>query len=453
MAFGGGTWVTQNKKLPGAYFNFINTASVGSAMSQRGIVAIALPIGKAPGTVITVDKADFITNSVDLLGFEYDADEMAPLREIFCKAITTYVYDVGNGTEPVEAVVAVYVSEELTAVTTPGTDTMVVGGHTYTTQPTDTDLPTQMASFVADYNENAIDKDNWGASIDGNTILFTAKTAGALTTLGITAPADTTMVTEGKDAIEGDKTTAEVLVGLEPYEFNVICAYTEDESDVEQYISMVEQWRDTYGKKCQLVVYNQNAPDYEGVINVVNTVSDENAPPHALVAWVAGAEAGCGVNESCTNKIYDGEYTVIADKTQRELEECMDNGLFVFHLAYGDVRVLEDINSLTSATANKGEDFKMNQVIRVIDQTGNDIAKLFNTRYNGIVPNDAGGRTSFWGDTVKFFRELEGLRAIENFDSSTLTVEQGATKKAIVVNGTIQPTCAMSQLYFTLYVQ
>ena len=182
-------------------------------------------------------------------------------------------------------------------------------------------------------------------------------------------------------------------------------------------------------------------------------VSDNGADPYALVAWVAGAEAGCKVNESCTNMLYDGEYTIVTDKTQSQLEACIQNGQIAFHLVYGDIRMLEDINSLTETTVDKGEDFKSNQTIRIVDQIANDIAKLFNTKYLGKIPNNASGRVSLWADIVAHHRELENLQAIEAFDSEQLRVEQGETKKSIVVYDAVTVINSMAQLYMTVVVQ
>ena len=250
-----------------------------------------------------------------------------------------------------------------------------------------------------------------------------------------------------------DKTVADACAAFEAYDFNILCAYTDEASDVAAYITQVKSWRDDMGKKCQLVAFGQDAPNHEGVINVVSTVSDEGADEFALVAWLAGAEAGCAVHESCTNMLYDGEYTVVTDKTQAQLEQCIKDGEIAFHLVYGEVRLLEDINSLTETTADKGEDFKSNQTIRVIDQIANDIAKMFNTKYLGKIANNASGRVSLWGDIVKHHRQLEELQAIENFDATLLKVEQGNTKKSIVVTDVITVTNAMAQLYMTVVVQ
>lgn len=249
------------------------------------------------------------------------------------------------------------------------------------------------------------------------------------------------------------KTVSEACDALEPYEFNVLCAYTSETADIASYIAKLKYWRDEMGKKCQVVVYNAEAPNYEGVINVVSAVSDDGADAHALTAWVAGAEAGCEVNESCTNMTYDGEFTIECDKTQTQLEECLKAGEIAFHLVYGDVCLLEDINSLTTLTKDKGDDFRYNQTIRVIDQIANDIAKLFNTKYLGKIPNDKSGRVSLWGDIVAHHRKLEELRAIEDFDSELVVVEQGSNKKTVVVQDAVKVVNAMAILYMTVVVQ
>lgn len=343
---GGGVFVTQNKTLPGAYINFVNASNATSAVGDRGVVAIALPLDKSAGSVITITKAQFVTECADILGKEYASDDVVALREIFCHANKVHIYDLG-----------------------------------------------------------------------------------------------------------ADGAVEDAIKALEPYEFNILCAYTADADGITAYVNAVKTWRDEIGKKCQVVVYNQTKPNHEGVINVVSTVSNDSAPNYALVAWVSGAEAGCKINESCTNMRYDGEYSVVTDKTQTELEECLANGQIVFHLVYDDVRMLEDINSLTETNMDKGEDFKSNQTVRVIDQIANDIAKLFNTKYLGKIPNNASGRVSLWADIVAHHRELEAVQAIENFDSSLVTVEQGATKKSVVVNDAITVVNSMAQLYMTVVIQ
>ena len=167
---------------------------------------------------------------------------------------------------------------------------------------------------------------------------------------------------------------------------------------------------------------------------------------------MTGIVAGTAVNASATNKIYDGEYTVEVDYTQAQLEKAIKAGEFTLHQVGSDIRVLTDINSLVTTTANKGDIFKDNQTIRVCDQIATDIANLFVTKYLGVVPNDASGRTSLWADIVKHHEDLQDIRAIEDFSDEDVTVEQGDTKKSVVVTDTITVVNTMEKLYMTVYV-
>ena len=41
MALGGGTFVAQNKELPGAYMNFVSKSAATAALSGRGIAPLS----------------------------------------------------------------------------------------------------------------------------------------------------------------------------------------------------------------------------------------------------------------------------------------------------------------------------------------------------------------------------------------------------------------------------
>jgi hypothetical protein len=230
---------------------------------------------------------------------------------------------------------------------------------------------------------------------------------------------------------------------LESYSFNTLGCASDDDTIKALYIAYTKRMRDEVGSKFQCVVYNK-AADYEGVIDVKNCAE--------AVYWVTGATAGCAVNKSNLNKKYDGEYDIPADYTQSELEKAIKAGEYTFHKVGSDVRVLNDINSLITTTDTKGDVFKENQTVIICDNIANDIAEIFNTRYLGVVPNDNAGRASLWADIVKYYEQLETIRAIEDFDETDVTVTQGDSKKAVVVNSAITVINAMAQLYMTVTV-
>lgn len=235
---------------------------------------------------------------------------------------------------------------------------------------------------------------------------------------------------------------------IESYGFNTIGVATSNNLIKNMYASFTKRMRDDMGVKFQLVVHDLKA-DHEGVISVKNTcVGDETA----LIYWVCGCMCGCEVNKSALNKVYDGEYNINVSYTQTELINFMNSGYFTLHRVNSDVRVLSDINSLTSFTDEKSDIFKENQTIRVVDQIATDIAVTFNTKYLGIIPNDEAGRISLWTDIVKHHETLQTIRAIENFSDKDVSVMQGESKTSVVVSDAITVTNTMAKLYMTVEV-
>ena len=253
------------------------------------------------------------------------------------------------------------------------------------------------------------------------------------------------------ESVTGDS-YQEFLNKIEAYSFNTLGCLSTEEAVKGLFASFTKRLRDEMGIKFQTVLYNK-AADYEGVINIKNAVTDDGEKESSLVYWLTGASAGCAVNKSNTNRLYDGEFSVAADYKQSQLESALKSGEFVFHKVGEDIRVLDDINSFTSFTVDKNEDFQSNQVVRVLDQIGNDTAVLFNTKYLGKVQNNDSGRISFWGDIVTYNKQLQALGAIENFSPEDVIVEKGSDKKSVSVTNTVTPVAAMSKLYMTVVVQ
>ena len=93
MALGGGTFVTQNKILPGAYINFVSAAKASATLSDRGIAAMALELDwGVDGEVFEVTSGDFQKDSVKLFGYDYTHEKLKGLRDLFKNIKTLYAY-------------------------------------------------------------------------------------------------------------------------------------------------------------------------------------------------------------------------------------------------------------------------------------------------------------------------------------------------------------------------
>ncbi len=435
MALGGGSFTTQNKELPGAYINFVSAASASATLSDRGIATMPLELdwGKE-GEVFEVTSGDFQKNSMKIFGHSFDSPKMKGLRDLFIGAKTLYVYRLnGGGTKAANTfATALYGgtrgNDLKIAIQKNADDSQKFDVITYLgTSKADSQTVTKASELVAnDY--------------------VTFKTDAELT---VTA---STPLSGGTNGTVDGTAHQSYLDKIESYTYNAMGVAVTDETTKKLYVAFNKRLRDEMGIKFQLILYTM-AADFMGTISVKNRTTDEGWSEASLVYWVTGIQAGCEVNKSCQNKKYDGEFTIDTDYTQTELKQAVKNGEFVLHKVNADVRVLEDINTMVTTSDTCGDVFKDNQTIRVIDQLGNDDAVLFNTKYLGVVPNNASGRTSLWSDIVKIRSQLQDMGAIENFKDSDVTVAQGDTKKSVVITSSVEVVSAMGTLYMTVTVK
>lgn len=436
MALGGGTFLTQNKILSGAYVNFVSVLRATAATRGRGYTAMALELdwGK-DGEIFEVTSEDFRKDSRKIFGYDYTDEKMKGLRDLFSHTTVLYAYKLTSKGEKATNTFATarYCGERgndlKIAIQENVDNTKIFDVSTYLGNVL---VDQQSVTAVADLLDN--DYVTWKKEAE------LAKTAA-------------TPLTGGTNGVVDGECHQDFLSKLESYPLvNAVGAVTAEDTVAGLYAAYVQRMRDEVGVKLQAVLYNK-AADQEGVINVKNKVRDSGWPEASLVYWVTGAAAGCEVNASNTNKKYDGSFDIEAEYTQSQLEKTILNGEFTFHKVGDTVRVLKDINSLVTTTLDKGELFKSNQTIRVIDQIATDIAGLFADKYLGVVQNDADGRASLWSDIVYEHRQLQDMRAIEEFDENAIVVTQGNDKGTVVVTDVITVVNAMDKLYMTVTVQ
>ncbi len=446
MAAGGGVFTTQNKVLPGAYINFVSKARALGSIGERGIVAMPF-IGSwgKEGEVISLTVEDFQKECFNILGYSYTDDKMLPLREVFKGASEVKLFRLGTGTK---------------AAATIGTDadkltvTAICGG------VRGNDIKIVIESDIDEENKFVV-KTLVGSEfteVDSQTVTsaneLIANDFVTFSGTKITVTAGTTL-TGGTDAEITGNDYSEFLDKIEAENFTTILYNGSDDVTKGLFVSFVKRLRDEEGYKVTCVLHDYAKADFEGVISVKNSVETvENIiDTTGLIYWVAGKTAGAEVNESLTNAKYDGELGILAAYKKSELKEFIQKGEFVLYGDKGEYKVLKDINSFTSITADKNSDFTNNQVIRVLDTVANDTARIFDNYYLGKVQNNATGRDIFKSELINYHNQLEAIQAIENFNTEDITVEKGVEKGDVIVNEYIEPIGAMEKLYMTCIVE
>ncbi|MGS2500587.1 phage tail sheath family protein [Clostridioides difficile] len=435
MALGGGTFVTQNKVLPGAYINFVSATRATSSLSDRGIVAIPLELDWGiDEDVFQVTSDDFEKYSVKYFGYDYTHEKLKGLRDLFKNIRLGYFYKLNKGVKASCTIATAKYSgirgNDLKVTVTTNIDDNAK--FDVVTLLDNKKVDTQIAKVITDLQDN--DYITWkkDATLEASAgLVFTGGTNG--------------------EAVTGAEYQA-FLDKIESYSFNALGCLATTTEIKSLFVEFTKRMRDKVGAKFQTVLYKKSDADYEGVVSIENKIKDKDLVESSLIYWATGAIAGCDINKSNTNKRYDGEFDVDVNYTQIQLEEALKTGKFIFHKVGDEVHVLEDINTFVSFTDDKNDDFSSNQSIRVLDQIANDIATLFNDKYQGAVPNDKSGRISFWNDVVKHHEQLQNMRAIEDFKADDVSVEPGNDKKTVVVSDAVKVISAMSKLYMTVSV-
>lgn len=427
MALGGGIYLTQNKILPGAYINFVSKAVATATLTDRGVVAFGFDLdwGK-DNEVFSVIEDDVIKNSLQIFGYDYSSDKLNGIKDIFKNSNTLYAYRLNSGGAK--------------------------ASNTYCTAKYAGVRGNDLKVAIA---KNVDEPDNFDVSVYLGTRVVVSQTVAKAADLAenpwVDWKKESTLTVTANTPLSGgtngtsDATSHQKFIDkIEAYpDVNAIGYAGNDSSIKALYAAWVKYMRDDVGVKLQAVLFGYPA-DSEAIVNVKNSAD--------VVYWATGVIAGTAVNASATNKRYDGNFPVSTDYTQAQLIGCINNGEWVLHKVGDEIHVLKDINSLTTVTVDKGEIFKDNQTIRIIDQIATATASIFNSKYLGHVPNDNDGRLSLWGDLCKIHQDLQNIRALENFKNEDISVERGDDKHSVLVNENITVINTMEKLYMAVVV-
>lgn len=436
----GGTFTSQNKVRPGAYINVRTDSLAASADGVAGVTTIPLALGFGPEK--TVVEADAGTNFDRIFGYGLGSADLLLVREALKRAGTALIYRVNGGTKA-----SAELAEEVNATAKYGGsrgNAIRITVQPNVDTPDSFDVLTYLGTTLVD-TQQAVE--NAEGLIDNDLVTFSGE-GNLSTSAGITLTGGATT-----EAVAGDY--ADYFEDISVYDFNTMALPIEDEATKVAGTNFIKRLRDEEGKKCQVVVSGHSA-NHEAVINVKNGIvlTDGTAiTPVQATAWVAGATAAAAVNESLTYAPYDGAMDVRPRYTNSEIITALNAGDFLFTEKRGTAVVEQDINSLTTYTIEKNQEFRKNRVLRVLDNIANNTKQVFEDNFIGRVNNNADGRGLFLANRIAYFTGLQDIGAIEEFAAEDISIEAGETKDSVVMNASVKPVDSMEKLYMTVIVQ
>lgn len=187
--------------------------------------------------------------------------------------------------------------------------------------------------------------------------------------------------------------------------------------------SLVSAWikeeRDRNHKTFKAVLPNCTA-DHEGIVNLTtsNITSSLSETPFTATEYcarIAGVLAGLSLARSST-------YYVLSDITAADVpddpDERIDKGELIIVFDSEKYKIGRGVNSLTTFTAEKGEEFSKIKIMEGVDLYQDDIRSTFEDSYIGKVINDYDNKQAFIAAIRAYQKALQGDVLDRSFDNT-----------------------------------
>jgi hypothetical protein len=441
----GGTFSSMNKVRPGAYINFESESDNIITIGSRGIATMPMALSwGGENTLISLTGSDLVNGtSLAKVGLMPDESATLLINLALQNCNTLKLYNINKN-----GVKATRTLEDGLVITAkyPGVFGNKIAILIKASESNFT-VETYANGYYVESQKVATIED-----LQSNDYVEFSGTG----TLSATA---STLLEGGTDGTipESSEYLSSYFNLLKSASWNTMALTSTADTDITKASEFVKQMREDEGKYVQVVVANAKAADYEGIINVVNGVvleDDTNITAAQFTAWVAGATAGADIIDSLSGKVVTNAISINGMLSNDEIIEALNNGKFVLSLNQdGTVKVEKDINSLHTFTSNKNYIFSKNRVIRELDEIGSSIKSIWETTYLGKVSNNDSGRTLFKSSIIDYLTDLQNRGAIQDFDSSQVTVEAGNNIDSVMAAIAIKPVDSMEFLYMTIVVE
>jgi len=227
--------------------------------------------------------------------------------------------------------------------------------------------------------------------------------------------------TPSKIIIERLPTTASdynaALTRLNNKRFNYLAIPGIEAKDTTTFETWIKTKRDINKKTFKAVLPNSEA-DHEGIINFTTTgikVGEKEYTTAEYTARIAGILAGLPFTRSST---YYELNEIDAITEIEDPDKAVDDGELILINDGENIKIGRGINSLTTTTGKKTEDFKSIRVMEVQDLIKDDIRTTFDKHYIGKHNNIYDNQVLFIRSINAYYDGLEGEEILDlNFDN------------------------------------
>lgn len=199
----------------------------------------------------------------------------------------------------------------------------------------------------------------------------------------------------------------EAIKYLKTIKFNYLVVPTIETDDKKNdIVSFIKSQRQN-DNLVKAVLPNVKA-DSEGIVNYTTKKVQENNKEYTTEEYcsrIAGIIAGTPLSISCTYAPLT-ELTDCDRLTKEEMDKAVDAGeLIVWHDGE-KVKTARGVNSLTTTTATKNEQFKKIKIVETMDMISDDIRKTAEDNYLGKYPNTYDNKCLLLSAIGNYFDQL-----------------------------------------------
>lgn len=419
-----------NRILPGTTVK-VEAGARDAISSVSGVVAMALSLDWG-GKLTRITKG---SDTLETLGHRLEETEMKLVNEVMNHANALILYRLNDGVQAsvelatgiiAKAVYGGALGNKIRIVVEKNGEEWRVRTYVGTIE-----VDVQTVAGPAELTANAF-------------VTFEVADESALEPVSVT-------LTGGEDGQAAEGAYEAFFAELEKQEYNVLCYTGTDSTVCGKYAAFVGAQR--AGESWIQAVLCGEGFDSPAIYN--NTVGGKTAlyelSAAEACATMAGILAKCGMSQSATGYADVTGWTEVSPRLSRsQMEAKTQNGEILF-VDQNGIRVLYDVNSLTTYSAQQPEDFRKGLVMRTLDHYAADLEKLLNNRAIGKIRNSVGGRNQIKGMvfdmTVKNYFD-PGY--IEDFGADDISVEQGEERDSVKVTVGVRVTDTVDKIYLTI---
>lgn len=228
-------------------------------------------------------------------------------------------------------------------------------------------------------------------------------TASNLAFLSLVFMGNPSKVIVERVSTDGDISTALERLKNKQWYYLTVPGVTEEEKEI--VLQFIKEQRTQFHRTFKSVLPNC-AADTEGIVNFVTDnikVGTKTYTTAEYCARIAGILAGLPLNRSATYYVLPEVESITESETP---DEDVDSGKLILINDGTKIKIARGVNSLTTFTDEKGQDFSKIKIIEAIDMIRDDVRTTFEDEFVGKVENSYDNKIVFIAAVNKYFKDL-----------------------------------------------